>query len=62
MYASRARNIGSSITRNVMNSDAHLNNYVALIGNLKRENEELKKQIKSNSIIDDIKSTNLCRS
>lgn len=36
LYASRARNIGSSITRNVLNSEAHLSNYVALIGNLKR--------------------------
>jgi len=36
VYANRAKNIKTSASRNVLASEAHLSNYIALIGNLKR--------------------------
>jgi kinesin family member 18/19 len=36
VYANRAKNIKTTACRNVLASEAHVSNYVALIGNLKR--------------------------
>lgn len=51
VYASRAKNIKTTAVRNVLSTEAHLGNYMALISNLKRENDDLKKQLRSSSTL-----------
>jgi kinesin family member 18/19 len=60
LYASRAKNIKNYATRNTLASEANVSNYIALIGNLKKENDDLKKQLKGSSISFIIQKTNLC--
>jgi hypothetical protein len=44
-YANRAKNIKSTVRRNVLNVDYHISEYVQLINNLRNEIKDLKDQI-----------------
>ena len=44
-YANRAKNIKTVVTRNVLNAQYHISNYVSIINNLKNEIAQLKQQI-----------------
>ena len=44
-YANRAKNIKTVVTRNVLNAQYHISNYVNVINNLKNEISQLKQQI-----------------
>ena len=44
-YANRAKNIKTVVTRNVLNAQYHISNYVNIINNLKNEIAQLKQQI-----------------
>ena len=44
-YANRAKNIKTVVTRNVLNAQYHISNYVDIINNLKNEIAQLKQQI-----------------
>ena len=44
-YANRAKNIKTSVTRNVLNAQYHISNYENIINNLKEENARLKQEI-----------------
>ena len=44
-YANRAKNIKTVVTRNVLNAQYHISNYVNIINNLKNEISQLKQQI-----------------
>ena len=44
-YANRAKNIKTVVTRNVVNAQYHISNYVNIINNLKEEIDQLKQQI-----------------
>ena len=60
-YANRAKNIKTVVTRNVLNAQYHISNYINIINNLKNENAQLKQQIASknnNSILIENKITN----
>ena len=46
-YANRAKNIKTVVTRNVLNAQYHISNYVNIINNLKNEIALLKQQIAS---------------
>src|SRR5262249_46698782 len=46
-YASRAKNIKTRITRNVINVDRHVSQYVKAIYELRQEIDELKKKIET---------------
>jgi len=46
-YANRAKNIKTVVTRNVLNAQYHISNYVNIINNLKNEIAQLKQQIAS---------------
>ena len=48
-YANRAKNIKTVVTRNVLNAQYHISNYVNIINNLKNEIMQLKQQIASKS-------------
>ena len=50
-YANRAKNIKTVVTRNVLNAQYHISNYVSIINNLKNEIAQLKQQIVSKSKI-----------
>ena len=50
-YANRAKNIKTVVTRNVLNAQYHISNYVNIINNLKNEIAQLKQQIISKSKI-----------
>ena len=60
-YANRAKNIKTVVTRNVLNAQYHISNYVNIINNLKNEISQLKQQIISknkNSINETINNIN----
>ena len=65
-YANRAKNIKTIVTRNVLNAQYHISNYVNIINNLKNEIAQLKQQISTKNktitinenIINNNKSTN----
>ncbi len=42
-FANRAKNIKTSVQRNILNVDNHISNYAQIINNLRQENENLKK-------------------
>ena len=44
-YANRAKNIKTSVTRNVLNAQYHINNYENIINALKEENARLKNEL-----------------
>jgi len=44
-YANRAKNIKTSVTRNVLNAQYHINNYENIINQLKEENARLKNEL-----------------
>ena len=44
-YANRAKNIKTIVTRNVLNAQYHISNYVNIINGLKNEVNQLKKQL-----------------
>ena len=44
-YANRAKNIKTFVTRNVLNAQYHISNYVNIINNLKAEVSQLKQQL-----------------
>ena len=44
-YANRAKNIKTSVTRNVLNAQYHINNYENIINALKEENSRLKNEL-----------------
>ena len=44
-YANRAKNIKTVVTRNVLNAQYHISNYVSIINGLKNEVNQLKKQL-----------------
>ena len=44
-YANRAKNIKTVVTRNVLNAQYHISNYVNIINNLKSEITQLKQQL-----------------
>ena len=44
-YANRAKNIKTVVTRNVLNAQYHISNYVNIINGLKNEVNQLKKQL-----------------
>ena len=44
-YANRAKNIKTVVTRNVLNAQYHISNYVNIINNLKNEISQLKQQL-----------------
>ena len=44
-YANRAKNIKTVVSRNVLNAQYHISNYVSIINNLKNEISQLKQQI-----------------
>ena len=44
-YANRAKNIKTFVTRNVLNAQYHISNYVNIINNLKAEVSQLKRQL-----------------
>ena len=46
-YANRAKNIKTSVTRNVLNAQYHISNYENIINTLKEENERLKNELLS---------------
>ena len=46
-YANRAKNIKTSVTRNVLNVQYHISNYENIINTLKEENERLKNELLS---------------
>lgn len=46
-YANRAKNIKSTVRRNVLNVDYHISEYVSLINNLRNEIKNLKDQLHS---------------
>ena len=48
-YANRAKNIKVNIQRNSLDVNNHIKNYNQIIENLKKENEQLKQQLKSSS-------------
>ncbi|KAK4876973.1 hypothetical protein RN001_009479 [Aquatica leii] len=48
-YAMRAKKIKASVKKNIVVSESNLNHYVQLVEQLKKENEELKFQIASNT-------------
>ena len=49
-YANRAKNIKTVVTRNVLNAQYHISNYVNIINGLKNEVNELKKQLQLQKI------------
>ena len=60
-YANRAKNIKTVVTRNVLNAQYHISNYVNIINNLKNEISQLKQQIiakNKNSINENINNIN----
>ena len=44
-YANRAKNIKTSVTRNVLNAQYHISNYENIINNLREENARLKNEL-----------------
>ena len=46
-YANRAKNIKTVVTRNVLNAQYHISNYVNIINNLKNEISQLRQQLVS---------------
>ena len=61
-YANRAKNIKTVVTRNVLNAQYHISNYVNIINNLKNEIAQLKQQIimkNKNSINETINSNSI---
>ena len=46
MYVNRAKNIKNNAVRNNLVAEVHVSNYANVIRNLKKENEDLKKQLK----------------
>ena len=61
-YANRAKNIKTVVTRNVLNAQYHISNYVNIINNLKNEISQLKQQIimkNKNSINETINSNSI---
>jgi len=60
-YANRAKNIKTVVTRNVLNAQYHISNYVNIINNLKNEISQLRQQLISknkNSINETINNSN----
>ena len=60
-YANRAKNIKTVVTRNVLNAQYHISNYVNIINNLKNEIWQLRQQLISknkNSINETINNSN----
>lgn len=49
-YANRAKNIKTNVTRNVLNVDHHITEYVSVISNLKSEITTLKNQLKQQQL------------
>ena len=49
-YANRAKNIKTVVTRNVLNAQYHISNYVNIINNLKNEVNQLKKMLQLQKI------------
>ncbi|KAF0740859.1 hypothetical protein Ae201684_003749 [Aphanomyces euteiches] len=49
-YANRAKNIKTTVTRNVLNVNHHISEYVALIANLRQEITNLKAQLMQHGI------------
>jgi kinesin family protein 18/19 len=49
-YANRAKNIKTVVTRNVLNAQYHISNYVNIINGLKNEVNQLKKQLQLQKI------------
>ena len=49
-YANRAKNIKTVVTRNVLNAQYHISNYVNIINGLKNEVNQLKKQLQLHKI------------
>ena len=47
MYINRAKNIKNNAIRNNLVAELHINNYANVIKNLKRENDDLKAQLKN---------------
>ena len=61
-YANRAKNIKTVVTRNVLNAQYHISNYVNIINNLKNEISQLRQQLISknkNSINEAINNSNI---
>lgn len=50
-YANRAKNIKTSVQRNVLNVNYHISEYVALISNLRSEIKLLKEQMETNNSV-----------
>ena len=49
-YANRAKNIKTFVTRNVLNAEYHISNYVNIINNLKAEVSQLKQELERRDI------------
>ena len=49
-YANRAKNIKTFVTRNVLNAEYHISNYVNIINNLKAEVSQLKQELERRDV------------
>ena len=50
VYVNRAKNIKNNAIRNCLIAENHVSNYVNVIKNLKKENDELKAQLRLQSL------------